>query len=49
MARLWLLSLPHVFRCDPGFPREYHTKVSRLKDKIATFDGNMTGLYDTAN
>lgn len=49
MAYLWLLSLPHSFRNDPGFPRGYHAKVSRLEDKIATFDGNMTDLWGTVN
>lgn len=46
---LWLLSPPHGFRCSPGFPRGHCAKVSRLKDKIATSDGNVPGLRDGAS
>lgn len=45
-AHLWLLSLPHGFRCNPGFLRGHCAKVSRLEDKIAACDGNAPGLCD---
>lgn len=48
-GHLWLLSLPHGFRCNPGFLRGHCAKVSRLKDKIATFDGNVPGLRDAVS